>query len=224
MSVDKSAMGRRANNKGTTYERDVIKVILEHFNRLDAHWVEEPDGVVHPIKFKYGVAAERPSRTGTGRPSEKLDMLVKDPLLAILFPFAVECKKEEGWTLDTVFRKGPGDLEKWKFVQYLERTRRYVREDQCPIVIFSRNVFPNLVMISTDDVTDRLTKKHATAVMEGFNAVVFDATSPEAEQLACVLAFTTDERNYLIMDLETFLEAVACKSWVMQKAEAFGGL
>ncbi|AGI11456.1 hypothetical protein LP125_131 [Listeria phage LP-125] len=62
------------------------------------------------------------------------------------FPFIVECKKHEGWTLDNVFLNTGEPKSWWKQV-----VSDATRTNKIPLLMFSRNRAKSFVMLPYDD-------------------------------------------------------------------------
>ncbi|AMQ66633.1 RusA-like Holliday junction resolvase [Bacillus phage Shbh1] len=115
-------MGKMSRNKGSAYELKVAKLLTDwwgegKFSRVPAsgglHWAGDQR-----------VAGD-----------------IVPPVHAN-FPFVVECKKREGWTLDNVLL-GTGEVKDW-WRQVVMDARRI---DKVPILFFSRNRAKDYIML-----------------------------------------------------------------------------
>jgi len=62
------------------------------------------------------------------------------------FPFCIECKKREGWSLEQIL-KGTGEVVEW----WNQCTRDANNIDQTPLLIFSKNRSPIYFMVRYED-------------------------------------------------------------------------
>ena len=110
-------MGKYSKDKGSAFERKIAKILSEAF----------------------GVELVRtPMSGGWGRLETKGDLVTRDD-----FPYHVECKKREGWTLDCLLSgKGDKKLEGW-----WAQTKEQCPENKIPLLVFSKNFAPTYVRI-----------------------------------------------------------------------------
>lgn len=102
-----------------------------------------------------------------------------------LFPFSVECKCHEGWTLEQVL-KGTGEAESW-WHQCMGDCERVNRK---PLLIFSKNFAPNFMMILKSD---------------------FDAIAKYKKKIDFnfFIVYTTTEENRVICNLDEFVKCIS---------------
>jgi len=72
----------------------------------------------------------------------KGDIVATDKLAAI-WPFLIECKKQEGWTLEGLFKRDSKHIAKEWFAKAVEQAKESY--DKIPILVFARNYQPWLV-------------------------------------------------------------------------------
>ena len=119
--VNRSAVGKRSKHKGANYERTIAKIMTSwwgaEFTKVPAsgglHW--------HASMNAYGDIITIPEAN---------------------FPFVVECKKREEWTLDNLFLNNKEIKLWWQQVVGDAETSGKV-----PMLIFSRNRAETYVMI-----------------------------------------------------------------------------
>lgn len=63
-----------------------------------------------------------------------------------LFPFSIECKHREGWSIEQLM-KGSAEIESWWSQCVTDSDRVGLK----PLVIFHKNFSPNYAMIRTED-------------------------------------------------------------------------
>ena len=108
-------MGRKSRTKGHGFERQVRNILQDAWEmRLE----------------------RTPMSGGWGKMKTGGDILGNDD-----FPLYIECRKQEGWKLDQLF-KGKGVLWDW----WEEVKEKSKSEERTPIVVFSRNHAPIYVM------------------------------------------------------------------------------
>lgn len=120
-----SAVGRRSKTKGSSYELKTAKALSQWwgftFNRTPAsgglHWGASNN-----------VAGD-----------------IVTPIEAD-FPFVIECKKREDWTIDNVLLNNK-DIKNW----WSQVVGDALRVDKTPALIFSRNRASDYVMIPYDE-------------------------------------------------------------------------
>jgi len=140
--LEKTATGKSSQSKGSAFELQVCKRIAQHFNQLGV------DGLV----FSYGDDIHRTEGSGN-TVHEKGDIIIPHPLLAILFPFIIECKAVEGWTLEQIVRYDNEDnKEDWFFVEEWMMLQKQVSRDRKPIVIFKRDRSETFVLFNRQNV------------------------------------------------------------------------
>ena len=160
-------IGKGSKEKGAGYERKIAKILNDYMTCLG-----------------WGEASRTPRSGGWAKASNdpELRKLRGDITLPGACPFMVETKKREGWSLDQVFRAG---LETWEpYKWFVEGAAKAKHAEKLPVLVFSRNHVPDLVMISGED---------APALV---GAVPKDAVSVG---------------GMLILLLDTFLEAFAAQ-------------
>lgn len=119
--TDRSAVGRKSKNKGSNYELTIAKILTKWwgapFHRVPAsgglHW-----------SSSMNVAGDIVTIPEAG------------------FPFVVECKKREEWTLENAFLNNK-DIKSW-WAQVVGDARE---TGKIPILIFSRNRAEDFVML-----------------------------------------------------------------------------
>lgn len=94
------------------------------------------------------------------------------------FPFTVECKKREEWTLEQLL-KGTGDLESW-WAQSINDSERV---NLLPMLIFSKNFSPNYIMLQESVFSKLLDWKNRHLP---FNYFIVGKTG-EGQRVVCVL-------------------------------------
>ncbi|QBL97953.1 hypothetical protein EauM23_00060 [Exiguobacterium phage vB_EauM-23] len=116
---------KNGRNKGSAYERHIAK-------KLGAWWGE---------KFQ-----RTPASGGLdwGKDNRVCGDIVTPP--GSEFPFTVECKKRENWTMDSLF-KGSKEVEKW----WAQVNKDCERSGLLPMLVFSRNLQPDYVCLAADD-------------------------------------------------------------------------
>lgn len=115
--------GRKSKNKGAGFERQVAKMFSEayglEFRRtpLSGGWAKDSDVAAGDL------------------------VCVDDPD----FPYCIECKKSEGWKLESLFTDNHAWFDNW-WKQVVDECP----EDKEPILVFSRNRMPIFVAVRTD--------------------------------------------------------------------------
>ena len=114
-------MGRKSKNKGSAYELKIAKL-------MSLWWQED----FHRVPASGGLHWGADSRVaGDIVPPQDLD-----------FPFVIECKKREEWTMDHILLDISQPKEWW--AQVVNDARRVKK---VPMLIFSRNRAKDFVMI-----------------------------------------------------------------------------
>lgn len=109
--------GSRSKDKGSSFERQVAKILGD----------------------AYGVKLRRTPMSGGW--AQGYDNAAGDlTCLEGEFPYCVECKKEEGWRLDSLF----GDDHKW-FDNWWDQLIHECPANKQPLLVFSRNRAPIFV-------------------------------------------------------------------------------
>jgi len=101
------------------------------------------------------------------------------------FPFVVECKNQEGWVMDNFF-KMTSPIPEWldQMVKQTEYRSKQLNQFCWPMLIFTRNFWPNYVLIPA-------------------------AAMPKiACELTCMLGIKYKGIRYLIGELEEFFQNV----------------
>lgn len=81
------------------------------------------------------------------------------------FPFHIECKKREGWTLeDLIIGVRSGITDTRSILGWWNQTLRTCPRGKEPMLVFSRNRVPDLVMMRRTDMTNRLVKENLWTV------------------------------------------------------------
>lgn len=113
--------------KGSKFERDVAKILSE--------WS--------------GIELTRTPRSGGMAESFPADVMPKDRLER--FAFMVECKHQEGWSVDALIRLWPD----YKLVQswwdQCMSARHYCGRFYIPLLLIKKNRYPVLAMLRTCD-------------------------------------------------------------------------
>jgi hypothetical protein len=117
--------GINSKNKGAEYERKIAKA-------LGSWWGEQ----FQRTPASGGLQWKKDNRV-TGD-------IVTPP--ESVFPFTIECKKREGWSLEQ-FLKNTGEMEEW----WTQCIRDAKKIDKKPMVIFSKNFDTDYVMMSRAD-------------------------------------------------------------------------
>lgn len=117
-------MAKKSKNKGNNFERKVAKLLSE--------W--------------WGVQFHRTPLSGGIRWGQD-NRVVGDIVVPqdCVFPFTIECKKREGWTLDNLLR-GTGEIKEW-WEQAVADNKRLGDNDKFPLLLFSRNFSPIFYMM-----------------------------------------------------------------------------
>lgn len=115
--------------KGSAFERQIAKVFEK--------WARESGVKVHikrtPLSGGWGNKAEF---------STQGDLVCSNKK----FPFSVECKKQEKWYLEQILYN-----EKCKVFSWWDQCRRETSKKKYPLLVFSKNHFPVLVMFKAKD-------------------------------------------------------------------------
>lgn len=120
-----ASSGRGSRNKGSNYERAIAKKLTEF-------WGE-------------GAFQRVPNSGGLHWGSDQRIAGDIIPPPEAQFPFVVECKKREGWTMDNVLLDNGQPREWW--YQAVTDARRVKKT---PMLIFSRNRAKDFVMLPFD--------------------------------------------------------------------------
>ncbi|AGR47038.1 resolvase [Bacillus phage Shanette] len=117
--------GINSKNKGAEYERKIAKA-------LGSWWGEQ----FQRTPASGGLQWKKDNRV-TGD-------IVTPP--ESVFPFTIECKKREGWSLEQ-FLKNTGEMEEW----WTQCIRDAAKIDKKPMVIFSKNFDTDYVLMDLED-------------------------------------------------------------------------
>lgn len=117
--------GINSRNKGSEYERKVAKSLSK--------WWGEP---FQRTPMSGGLHWKNDNRVAG-------DIVTPNDSK---FPFTIECKKRENWTIEQLIKE-TGDIEKWwgQVLNDCERSRMK------PMLIFSKNFAPDYVMVLESD-------------------------------------------------------------------------
>jgi hypothetical protein len=114
---------KTGKQKGSNYERKIAKI-------LKAAWNIE--------------LVKTPISGGWGKMKTSGDITAEDRN----FPFSIECKKQEGWSFEQLFKSPEKcELNKW-WSQALDQG---YKDDKIPLLIFSRNFQPNYIRFRMED-------------------------------------------------------------------------
>lgn len=134
-------MGKKSKVKGSTYELKIAKLLTSWwgagtFNRAPA------SGALH-----------------WGRDQRVAGDIVAPPEAD--FPFVIECKKREEWTMEHILLD-IGQPKEW-WAQVVTDARRV---EKVPILIFSRNRAKDFIMVPYDsEMYDKLNKEDKSAMI-----------------------------------------------------------
>jgi hypothetical protein len=125
MALSPRQAGKRAKNKGNNYERRVAKLIQDWWRQWSptAEFARTPMSGGSALKLGWDMAG---------------DIVCNDDE----FPFHVEAKKQEHWTMEQLF-KGTGPVLK----EWWEQAAGECPEHRTPMLIFTRNNVPDFVMM-----------------------------------------------------------------------------
>jgi hypothetical protein len=188
--LEKTAQAKSSQGKGSAFELKVGKQIVNYFNGLG----------IEGLVFKYGEDLHRTEGSGNTA-HEKGDIIIPNPLLAVLFPYIIECKAVEGWDLEQVVRYDSKEgIKDWFFVEAWKKCRLQSSRDRIPIVVFTRKGAETYVLFSLDQIINQLDIK-------------------ERNDRFCIYFKVSGEDGYFgIMTLDGFLASVDPYIWV-QKAQ-----
>lgn len=187
--LESTARGKASQRKGSSFERKVIDIIINYFNSLGI------DGLV----LKYGEDIHRTEASGAG-PHDKGDVIILNPFLATVFPYMIECKCVEGWTLDQLGARDGSECSDWFFVMAWEKCKEQTSRDRIPIVVFSRDRAPTYVLIEFFD---------------------FDADEDLRDAFDFMLRFDGKDKRFYILRFEEFLEEVFKYTGIDRRFKAF---
>ena len=111
-------MGEKSRRKGANFERKIAKALTEAL------------GVEFRRTPLSGGWADSSQVAGDIVPIENFD-----------FPFSLECKNVEGWTLESLFNGDDAWLKTW-----WEQCVNETPEGKTPLLIFTKNYAPTFVM------------------------------------------------------------------------------
>ena len=158
-------MGKiNSKNKGSEYELKIAKI-------LSKWWGEE----FHRTPMSGGLHWKNDNRVAGD--------IVTPP--NSVFPYSVECKKRESWKLDDLMKNNTEIDSYWS---------QCVRDAKAvklrPLLIFSKNFYVDLIMLSMEDFFCLADK------------------CPELKEVPYIL-YHTNERNRVIVGLQDFIEKVS---------------
>lgn len=147
--LEKTATAKSSQGKGAAFELQVCKKIVNYFNELG----------VKDLVFIYGEDLHRTEGSGN-TVYEKGDITIPNPLLAVLFPFIIECKVVEGWSLEQVVRydneeNREEEIGGWFFVEAWKKCKKQASRGRIPIVIFTRKRAEIYVLFNLEEVLGR---------------------------------------------------------------------
>lgn len=129
-------MGKKSKQKGHGYERRIS-------NLLTKWWQKKfPEEEFNRVPQSGGLRWKDQEKVGG------------DIVTPELFPYNIECKKRENWTFEQLL-KGTGEVLKW-WEQSVKDAKRVGKK---PMLIFSKNYFPDLVMIEYEEFMNIFSKK-----------------------------------------------------------------
>jgi Holliday junction resolvase len=117
-----SKIGSRSRRRGAAYERRIAKLLTD----------------------KFGVEFKRTPMSGGWTPVG--DITPKDPSVASVMPFVIECKKREAWRLEGVFTP----VHKKTFLAWMAQAEADVAKaggHKVPMVILTKNLYVDLAMM-----------------------------------------------------------------------------
>jgi len=121
-------MGKRSKEKGAAFERRICKILGDAYGielrrtPLSGGWAQHYDDVAGDVVAVKGT-----------------------------FPYCVECKKEEGWKLESLLT----DSHAW-FDAWWMQTVNACPSGQVPLLIFSRNYMPVFAASNCEDLLSDL--------------------------------------------------------------------
>jgi hypothetical protein len=214
---ERGEVSNRAKRKGASFERKVAHMIIAYFNGL------EIDG----IHFEYGKSARRQRGSGADR-YDKLDILIKDPLLLVLFPFAIEAKAVERLDTLQVFNRRKDEIADCSLVSILDKAREEAVLRLCPLLVLVRKGTKPMVMISKVDVDERMGAHYSFVLGKmvsdatGFTHGTGKRNRTSPEFIGRVIAFTPElDDPHFIFTFDDFIEAVAPREWVESTYEDY---
>ena len=106
--------GKKSRNKGASFEREVAAIFAEWSGGLE----------ICRTPLSGGWARQNPAVSG--------DLVNITP--DTVFPLHIECKKQEGWTLEAILQGHCAQFDSW-----WEQTITTCPKNKLPLLVFSRN-------------------------------------------------------------------------------------
>ena len=161
------AAGKKSKRKGSSFELKTSKEFQKWWGK--------------------GEFCRSPGSGGWGRPQHKQGFNASGDIITTNrdFPWCLECKNQEGWSLDQLLLNDGCIIHSW-----WEQTVDETPDDLTPMLIFKKNRQKPMVMVFTD-------------VQESFGALLIDKLPPGARKF-----FTVDrnKRAVAIFTLEDFFK------------------
>lgn len=119
------AAGKHARNKGSSFEREVARLVSKLFFGKEEELKRTPRSGASPLIFG-----------DCYYPADPLN-----------FPLIIECKKEEGWEFHHIFNDSSLIWSWWRQV-YEDFTKcvKSTGRTRAPVVIFSKNHYPVFIL------------------------------------------------------------------------------
>jgi hypothetical protein len=118
-----ASRGKGAKNKGSSFERKIAKEFgIKLFNNPEA--------------------LKRTPLSGGGVWKGDIQLSPEVDLPPSAFPYCIECKNEENWTLETLFR----EVSKSVVFSWWQQVIKSCPASKIPIVVMTRNFYPVFVM------------------------------------------------------------------------------
>jgi len=156
-SPDWSRIGRKSKNKGNRFENHVAQILDDWF---------------YPAEKKFLGAERIIRRTPMSGGWCKTGDIQVNPMYrkkVCSFPFHVETKKVQGWTLEAILANGWGDpLKSW-----WEQCLGDAEEGVIPMLVFARNGIEPLCMLRMGDYTPNQSVSHGHLLLMGIRVVIF---------------------------------------------------
>jgi hypothetical protein len=159
-----------ARSKGTSFELTVAKQIAKDLGGFDQQ--------------RY---LPRAPESGA-RIQWKGDIVATDKLASI-WPFLIECKKQEGWDFEGLMKRDNKSIIKEWYTKACEQAKDSY--NKIPLLIFARNYQPWFIAFPTTLFTQRMLSANISYLT--FKAVLSD----ETRQLACIFTYTDFVDLYL---------------------------
>lgn len=149
----KRSVGKRSKSKGRGFEQEIATIFSKWSG---TKWMRVPQSGGWNKRVVAGdVFCEREYISVSGKREE------------LFVPISVECKKQEGWGFEQLFR----DSEKCPLRLFWEQAANDAEKiKKLPVMIFSRNYLPIFIMIGTR-MADRLVRL-TDGTWQDFNHII----------------------------------------------------